>query len=93
MLTNIHNAPVEGNFCNERGKAIKPQIVMDYNHLMGCVDKGDRMANSYSTSQCTFEWMKKLFFHLLDLTILSSYTFISLVGVRRFHIEIFDLPS
>ena len=55
MLTNIHNAPAEGNFCNERGKAIKPQIVVDYNHHMGYVDKG--------------------------------------VGVRRFHIEIFDLPS
>ena len=23
MLTNIHNAPAEGNFCNERGKATK----------------------------------------------------------------------
>ena len=41
MLTNIHNAPAEGNFCNEREKAIKLQIVMDYNHHMGYVDKGD----------------------------------------------------
>ena len=39
MLTNIHNAPEEGNFCYEAGKAIKLQIVMDYNHHMGCVDK------------------------------------------------------
>jgi len=31
-----------------RGKAINTQIVMDYNHHMGYVDKGDRMANSYS---------------------------------------------
>ena len=45
MLTNIHSVPAEGNFCNEAGKAIKSQIVMDYNHHMGCVDKGDRMAN------------------------------------------------
>ena len=48
MLTNTHSAPAEGNFCNEGGKAIKPQIVMDYNHHMGYVDKGDRMAISYS---------------------------------------------
>jgi len=67
MLTNIHSAPVEGNFCNEGGKAIKPQIVMDYNHHVGYVDKGDRMANSYAISQRTFKWMKKLVFHLLDL--------------------------
>jgi len=41
MLTNIHSAPAEGNFCNEGGKVIKPQIVMGYNHHMGYVDKGD----------------------------------------------------
>jgi hypothetical protein len=32
MLTNIYSAPAKGNFCNDGGKAIKPQIVMDYNH-------------------------------------------------------------
>ena len=58
MLTNIHNASAEGKFCNELGKAIKPQIVMGYNHHMGYVDKGDRMANSYSTSRRTFKWTK-----------------------------------
>jgi len=73
MLTYIHDAPAEGNFCNEGGKAIKPQIVIDYNHHMGYVDKGDRMANSYFISRCTFKWMKKLFFHLLNLSILNSY--------------------
>jgi len=73
MLTNIHNAPAEGNFSNEGGKAIKPQIVMDYNHHVGYVDKGDRMANSYFISCRTFKWTKKLFFHLLDLAILNSY--------------------
>jgi len=46
MLTHIHNAPAESNFCNEGGKAIKPQTVKDYNHHMGYVDKGDRMANN-----------------------------------------------
>ena len=73
MLTNTHNAPAEGNFCNEGRKAIKLQIMMDYNHHMGYVDKGDRMANSYSISRRTFKWAKKLFFHLLDLDILNSY--------------------
>ena len=64
---------MEGNFCNEGGIAIKPQIVMDYNHHMSYVDKGDRMAYSYSISRRTFKWTKKLFFHLLDLAILNSY--------------------
>jgi hypothetical protein len=49
MLTNIHNPPAEGNFCDESGNALKPAIVADYNRHMGYVDKGDRMANSYSS--------------------------------------------
>ena len=40
---------------------------------MGYVDKGDKMANSYSISSCTLKWMKKLFFLLLYLAILNSY--------------------
>ena len=75
--------PAEGNFCNEGGKAIKPQILMDYNHHKGYVDKGDRMANSYSISQHTFKWTKKLFFHLLDVTILSSYILHSSCGGKK----------
>ena len=83
MLANIHNAPVEGNFCNGGGKAIKPQIVMDYNHPMGYVDKGDRMANSYSISSRTFKWMKKLYFHMLDLAILNSHILHSFCGCKK----------
>jgi len=92
MLTNIHSAAAEGNFCNEGGNAIKPQIVTDYNHHMGYMDKGDRMASSYSISHHTFKWTKNLFFHLLDLAILISYILHSLCGVRKCHIEIFDIP-
>ena len=48
ILTNIHDASAEGNFCDNNGKAIKLQIVADYNRHMGYVDKGDRVTNSYS---------------------------------------------
>jgi len=50
---------------------------------MGYVDKGDRMANSYSVSRHTFKWMKKLFFHLLDLVILNSHILHSLCGGKK----------
>ena len=48
ILTNIHDAPRKGNFCDNNGKAIKRQIVEGYTLHMGYVDKGERMANSYS---------------------------------------------
>ena len=72
ILTNIQDPPEEGNFRDSNGKAIKLQIVADYNRHMGYVDKGDRMANSYSINHRVWKWTKKLFFHLFDLAILNS---------------------
>jgi len=83
ILMNIHDPPAEGNFCNNNGKAIKPQIVADYNSHVGYVDKGDRMANSYSINRRTWKWTKKLFFHLFDLAILNSYILFSSLGGKK----------
>ena len=52
---NIHNAPEEGNFCDEQGNPTELLIVADYNHHMVYVDKRDKMANSYSIS-CRTWW-------------------------------------
>jgi hypothetical protein len=77
MLTNIHAAPAEGNFCNQGGKAVTPLIVADYKHQMRCVRKGNLKANNYTISRLRWKWTKKLFFHLLDLAILNSYILLS----------------
>ena len=61
MLTNIHDVPAEGS-CSEGGKAIKPQIVMDYNHHIRHGDKGDRMVDSYSITNWTSKWTKNCSF-------------------------------
>ena len=60
-----------------------PQIVMDYNHHMCYMDKGDRIAKSYSISRGTFKWAKKLYFRLLDLAILTSYILHSSCGDEK----------
>ena len=83
MLMNIDSSPAEGNFCNGGGKAIKLQIVIDYNQHMGYVDKGDRMANSYSIRRHTFKRTKKLFFHPLDFAILNSNILHSSCGRKK----------
>jgi len=80
---NIRDPPAEGNFCDNNGKAIKPQIVADYSHHMGYVNKTDRMANSYSINRCTWKWTKQLFFHLFDLAILNSYILFSSLGGKK----------
>ena len=72
ILMNMHSPPLEGNFCNEQGKAVKLAIV-DYNRHTGYVDKSDHITNTYSISRPTWDWRKKLFFRPLDLTILNSF--------------------
>ena len=85
LLTNIHDPPTEGNYRDEHGNAIKPAIVVDYNHHMGHVDNANRMASSYTASRQTCKWTKKLFFHLLDLAIVNSYMLLSSCGGKISH--------
>jgi hypothetical protein len=56
----MHTPPVEGNFCDESGRTVKPSVIADYNAHMGYVDKSDRMVNSYGITR-TLKWTKKLF--------------------------------
>jgi hypothetical protein len=85
MLTNMHNPPAEGNFCEESGNALRPEIVEHYNQHMGYIDKSDRMANSHSIGRRTWKWMNKLFFHFLDLTVLNSYILLTSCGSKLSH--------
>ncbi|PNF22859.1 hypothetical protein B7P43_G16576, partial [Cryptotermes secundus] len=85
MLTNMHSPPAEGSFCYEHGNAIKPAVVADYNKHMCYVDKVDRMANIYGICRRTWKWTNKLFFHLLDLTILNSHILLKSCGANWTH--------
>jgi len=80
MLTNMDPPPAEGNFCDNSSCPMKPHIVERYNQHMGYVDNSNRMANNYSVSRLTFKWTMKLFFHLLDLTVLNSWSLLSSCG-------------
>jgi len=94
MLKNIHDALADHNFCNNNRKAIKLQNVVDSKRHMGYVDKGDRMTNFNSISCCTWKWTQKLFFHLLNLAILTAIFCFCFphVGTRKFCIQIFGDP-
>jgi hypothetical protein len=72
MLTNMDMPPPEGSFC-DNNRPVKPHIVARCNRHMGYVDNSDRMAISYSVCRRSFKCTRKLFFHLLHLTVLSSW--------------------
>ena len=52
---NVRSPPLEGNFCDEHGKAMKLAIIQDYNRHMGYADESDRMTDSYSISRWTWK--------------------------------------
>lgn len=68
MLTTFHN----DEFINSGEKSI-PKCVNEYNKNMGSVDKTDMLLSSVECVRKTVKWYKKLFFHILDLSILNSY--------------------
>jgi len=54
-MTSTHSPLLQGNFCDEHGKAMKPAVIDDYNRHMGYADKSDLMTNSYSISRQTWK--------------------------------------
>jgi len=77
--------PAEENFCDNSNCPVKPHIVERYNRHMGHVDNSDRMANNYSMSRRTLKWTIKLFFHLLDLTVLNNWILLPSCGAKYTH--------
>lgn len=51
----------------------KPICIKDYNENMGLVDKSDMQISFSECIRKTIKWYKKLFFHLLDLSMLNVY--------------------
>jgi hypothetical protein len=84
MLTNMDLPPPAGNFCDNR-RPVKPHIMARYNHHVGYVDNSDCMANTYLMCRRSFKWTMKLFFHLLDLTVLDRWILLSSCGVKYTH--------
>jgi hypothetical protein len=66
VLTNMHTPPLDFNFRDEAGHAVKPHVVENYDVHMGFVGT-DRMVNSHGIVRRTWKWTKKLFFHLLHM--------------------------
>ena len=51
----------------------KPTMIMEYNAYMGGVDKADQLVTYYGFSHHSKKWWKRIFFHLLDTTLVNAY--------------------
>jgi len=66
----MHYPPLQGNFCDKHGTAVKPAIIQD---TQGTCEQSDCMTNPYSTSRQTLKWTNEIFLHILDPTIIKSF--------------------
>jgi hypothetical protein len=76
MLSTIHEPKMvyTGKTHYETNEPIqKPASVQEYNQNRGIVDKFDMQISAVECVRKTIKWYKKLFFHLLDVTVLNSY--------------------
>jgi len=76
MLSTIHDASIVGTGKidqNSGQEKMKPNVIVQYNAFMGGVDKLDQMLESYLSLRESMKWYKKLFQHLLDVTVYNSF--------------------
>lgn len=71
----------------------KPKCVVDYNRLMGTVDKTDMVISIIHSQRKNMKWYKKYFFHLIDICIQNAYCLYKLktdkqISMAKFHLEL-----
>ncbi len=59
---------------NKDGNPVmKEQLVIDYNHNMGFVDKNDQIVNQHTMVRKSHKWTTKVAFHLLEEAIFNAH--------------------
>lgn len=88
LLSIFHNGSYEG-LVGRRNKfggleeVVCPEMVIDYNTRMGCVDRADQLKSYYEISRKSKKFWHRLFFHFLDLVTVNSFI---LFNVRQLHL-------
>lgn len=69
----------------------KPTCVVNYNQCMGSIDKTDMLLSSVECVRKTCKWYKKIFFHLINLSLLNSYSIYKTVTGENLPLANFQL--
>eukprot|EP00731_Ephydatia_muelleri_P013981 Em0007g1291a len=61
----------------------KPKVVHEYNQHMGGVDQIDQLLMYYGCSHRQVKWWKRVFFHLLGLSIVNASVLYNIVNTKQ----------
>lgn len=90
LLSTIHNTHQENTSktANDGTQIKKPKVVIDYNDTMGGVDRLDQHLHDYPTTRKRGKrYYKKIFFHLVDISVWNSFVLYQKNGGKRDHLE------
>lgn len=76
LLTTIHDGTMvnSGKVSHKTNAPLyKPDCVLDYNINMRLIDKSDMMIGTAECVRKTCRWTKKVFFHLVDMSMLNCF--------------------
>lgn len=73
MLTTMHNNSTRMTQTSRGIEVEKPTCIIAYNENMGGIDKTDMLLSTTESIRKTVKWYKKVFFHLLDYSVLNSH--------------------
>ena len=93
VLSTIHDDEMVDVRCRTRqavgGTEVvkKPNMIAQYNTYMGGVDKADQLLVYYGYSHFSKKWWKRVFFHLLDVTLVNAYLLVTPLHQQMPHLE------
>jgi hypothetical protein len=77
MISTLHDNTTKTTERRLKGGEItqvtKPSVIHKYNEFMGGVDLADHYTTTYSFARRTSKWWRKLFFWLLDVSVVNSF--------------------
>ena len=94
MLTTLHQLMMVATekYDRETGQRIKkPVCIVQYNKCMRAVDQVDMQISFSDCLRKTIKWYKKLFFHLLDITVQNSYVMFQMNNEKNLELSEFRL--
>ncbi|XP_027229857.2 piggyBac transposable element-derived protein 4 [Penaeus vannamei] len=75
----------------DKGKPVmKPETALDYGVRICQVDKSDLMVGSIECVRRTVKWYKRMFLHLMDITVLNSYNLYVVKTSKKVSLRIFS---
>lgn len=90
VLASVHKREMlDSNKKDRSGEVLmKPDAILDYN-VMRLVDESDTMIGKVDCIQKTVKWYKKLFFHLVDVSIQNIYLYYKIQTKKYIPMSVF----